>query len=428
MGIERHLSDYEFTPYSGGLILAALVGLAVAFVVWRRRTAVGAVYLALLELAVAEWAFAAAFEAAATTVSLKVLWSEIEYPGIASAPLFFFLFAMAYGQRARYLTRRNIALLSIVPVLVVGIVATNNWHHRYWTGVTINADTSIAIYSHGPLFWVFVGYSYSLLSIGVISLYLAILRFPRFYRSQIGALLVGSVLPILGNLLYVSGLNPIPGLDWTPIAFVLTGLVLSWGMFRFRILDLIPVARNLLVDTMSDGILVIDAQGRIVDLNPATQSIIGLFTNQAIGQSASGVLAHWKELIPTFQVGTETQVEVRVGEEEAAHCYDVRLSPLRDRHGQLTGQLVVLRDITIRRRLEEERAALIHELQDALVNVKTLSGLLPICAHCKKIRDDQGYWHSVEGYMREHSDVTFSHGLCPDCARQFYPEYFDAKE
>jgi DNA-binding NtrC family response regulator len=81
-----------------------------------------------------------------------------------------------------------------------------------------------------------------------------------------------------------------------------------------------------------------------------------------------------------------------------------------------------------RRRAEEEKGKLILELQEALANVKKLSGLIPICSSCKKIRDDKGYWNKLEKYLLEHSDATLSHGICPDCAKNLYPEYFDKKK
>jgi hypothetical protein len=84
--------------------------------------------------------------------------------------------------------------------------------------------------------------------------------------------------------------------------------------------------------------------------------------------------------------------------------------------------------VTERRRAEEEREKLIVKLQDALANVKRLSGMLPICASCKKIRDDSGYWKQIESYIREHSEAEFSHGLCPDCAEKQYAEYKRAIE
>jgi hypothetical protein len=87
--------------------------------------------------------------------------------------------------------------------------------------------------------------------------------------------------------------------------------------------------------------------------------------------------------------------------------------------------LAIVRDISERKLAEQERERLIQELREALAKIKTLSGLIPICASCKKIRDDHGYWQQVDVYIREHSEAEFSHGLCPDCARRLYPEYFD---
>ena len=84
--------------------------------------------------------------------------------------------------------------------------------------------------------------------------------------------------------------------------------------------------------------------------------------------------------------------------------------------------MAVKEDITARKQTEAERDILIHDLQDALANVKSLSGLLPICASCKKIRDDKGYWSQVESYIQKHSDATFTHGLCPDCIKKLYPD------
>jgi len=85
-------------------------------------------------------------------------------------------------------------------------------------------------------------------------------------------------------------------------------------------------------------------------------------------------------------------------------------------------------DITERKQAEEERERLIGELQEALAEVKTLSGLLPICASCKSIRDDQGYWQQIEAYIRDHSEAEFSHSVCPECAKKLYPEVFDKKK
>jgi PAS domain S-box-containing protein len=100
--------------------------------------------------------------------------------------------------------------------------------------------------------------------------------------------------------------------------------------------------------------------------------------------------------------------------------------PYRDTHGNIIGVIGFSIDITERKRMEEEREKLISELQKALSKVKKLSGLLPICASCKKIRNDDGYWEQIEGYIKDHSEAEFSHGICPECIKKLYPEYHNA--
>jgi hypothetical protein len=101
--------------------------------------------------------------------------------------------------------------------------------------------------------------------------------------------------------------------------------------------------------------------------------------------------------------------------------------PLRDTQGKIISTVGISRDITERKKGEAERERLITQLQDALADVKLLSGLVPICANCKKIRDDQGYWTQIESYIQDRSDAKFSHSICPDCAAKLYPNYFPKK-
>jgi hypothetical protein len=103
------------------------------------------------------------------------------------------------------------------------------------------------------------------------------------------------------------------------------------------------------------------------------------------------------------------------------------ISPVKDSHATVTGASIVARDITQRKRQETERLRLIEELKSALARVKTLSGLLPICSSCKKIRNDQGYWEQVEIYIKNHSQADFTHGICPDCIHRLYPEYAELR-
>lgn len=102
--------------------------------------------------------------------------------------------------------------------------------------------------------------------------------------------------------------------------------------------------------------------------------------------------------------------------------YEDIYNPITDENGDVIGLTLFLTDVTERRQIALDRERLIVELQQALAEVKTLSGLLPICSYCKKIRDDKGYWNQLERYISKHADVLFSHGICPECLKKYYPE------
>jgi hypothetical protein len=102
---------------------------------------------------------------------------------------------------------------------------------------------------------------------------------------------------------------------------------------------------------------------------------------------------------------------------------NVNMTVIRDAAGQAARTMATIEDITERKQAQAEREAMVQTLEEALANVKTLSGLVPICAHCKKIRDDHGYWSQVETYVAKHTDARFSHGICPECAHKLYPEF-----
>jgi PAS domain S-box-containing protein len=409
------------------MVVAGIIGLAIFAVIWRWRTSRGALMLALLELAVAEWSFSYAFEIASTTAPLKIFWSQIQYLGVTTAPLFYFLFAVSYSQNQWFSsTRRNLALVSIIPALTIIIAFVRpGW---IWTDVEINLETNFAVFQRGFWFWIFLAYVYVLLTSGFASLFMSIFQFPQYYKSQIGTLVIGSALPMAANVVYVFNLNPLPGFDWTPVAFMFSGALMAWGIVRYRIFDLVPIARNHLVDIMKDGLMVIDARRKIVDVNPPMQTFFNRPAREIIGQQAADVcVGDFRPLLDMLISESITEGEFMSGLGERPRNFDISLSPLKNRQGEITGQLVILRDVTVRRQLEMEREALIDELQNALRDIKTLRGLLPICAHCKKIRDDDGYWYQVEEFIHEHSDADFSHGICPDCAKTMYPEYFPDK-
>jgi len=336
--------------------IAAAVSVLLALFAWRRRPAPDATPFVLLMLAVAEWSLAYALRLAGTDLATKLFWAKVRYLGIVIVPAAWLIFALQYTGRGKWLTRRNLTLLAIEPLCMLLLVWTNDWHGLYWSSVRLDEVGSFATFgsTHGVAFWIHMVYSYLLLLIGAFLFVQALVRSPRLYRGQAVAILGGVLAPLAGNVVSTLGLGPFPHLDLTPFAFTLTGLAMGWGLFRFRLLDIVPVARDVVIESMSDAVVVLDVQDRIVDLNPAAQAILGCTASEVIGQPVTQGLSDQPDLVRRYRDVTESHTEIVLGEGVAQQYYDLRISPLHDRRGRLTGRLIVLRDITERKQAEEE--------------------------------------------------------------------------
>jgi len=189
------------------------------------------------------------------------------------------------------------------------------------------------------------------------------------------------------------------------------------------------------IDSTVGGILIANPEGRITYVNPAFlrmfdytdkedvlgNNVAGLFASKAVES-----LADVKTIIDLTRGETEEFVVMR---KDGTRFYvEVSSSNVRNEKGHVVGGMASFVDITRRKQTETEREDLIRSLQTALATIKTLRGLVPICASCKKIRDDRGFWHQVEEYLRDHSHAEFSHGICPDCAKRLYPDLFRSEE
>jgi PAS domain S-box-containing protein len=375
----------HFPPHAIALLFTAGLAAAMALVAWERRATPGGLPFALLMVAVAEWAFMSALEKAVPTLMAKVVCAKVEYLGIASVPALWVMFALGYSQQAHRLTRRTVLLLWIMPSITVALAATNEWHGLVWSSInpaSASADAFL-VYDHGPWFWIFVAYNYALLLVGTVALARALLRFPQEYRGQAVAVLIGLAFPWIGNAVYLAGWSPFRGLDLTPFAFTLTGVVCAWGMFRFQLLDLVPVARDAVIESMGDGVVVLDAQDRIADINPAARRMLGVAQGSPVGQRIGAVLTAWPEMTSHLGHETESQTEIRLDGDGTTYL-DVRIAPLHDQHGHATGRVLLLRDITERKLLDELRDdlthALVHDLRNPLAGI---SGSLEVLAEDK---------------------------------------------
>ena len=344
------------------LIIASLLTLGLANYAWRRRHLGNwALPFSWLTLAATIWSFGYAIEIASPLLAQKIFWGQIQYIGIATVPTVWFLFALSYTNRDQWLTRERLILLFVVPFLTILFAFTNNLFHLIWQTVALDSAGLFPILqvTYGSWFWLHSAYSYALMLIGTAAILMAFFRYPSAYRWQNISLLLGALLPFVGNILFLTGVNPLPGIDLSPFGLGLSGLLLSIAIFRTGLFDLVPIARRVAVENLSDALLVLDGSRRIVDINPAGQALFTGSEKSLVGQSVDQLPEFGPALRQALSRTGNEETEIAIGLRD----YDARVSFLHDQNGRLSGHLVSLRDVTLRKRTESLLASRNHILE-----------------------------------------------------------------
>jgi diguanylate cyclase (GGDEF)-like protein/PAS domain S-box-containing protein len=341
------------------LIGAAVFG-AFASYVWHRRANAGAKALMLMLAAGVWYMVAYALELSSRGLDGRQLWGNLKYLGIGLLPPAWLAFTLQYTGRTRWLSRRLFLLLPVEPVAILALLTIPATQHLVHVYPPDSGAERFPVVSFGPAGWVNVLYSYGLVvfSTGLFVKTLAAIARP--YRKQARALIGALLVPFVFNVLYNFNVGPFGRIDLTSFAFSIAVVVLVWGIFRLRLLDILPVARSRIVETMQDGVIVLDAYRRIVDLNPAAQRILGCSAARAVGRSLQELGSEYSGMLDRSGASGAAQREIQVHVGSAVRYYEITLSSIPDDRGRESGKLMVLRDISERKASEDRLEMMAH--------------------------------------------------------------------
>lgn len=337
------------------LAIAMLITIAQAIYAWRRRFIPAALPYTIAMIAVLSWELTYLLEILAFDLVDKFFWAQLQYIGTSVASLSWLVTVLIYTGWARLVKPRNLAILAVIPVLSLILVYTNRSHGLIWqTGyLVMQRGFPMLRVEFGVWAWVFVGYT-SLLVLGATGLLIhALQKAASPFREQIWGMLFASIVPLIWSAVYLIDLNPFRLLQLLPAALLAFGGGSAWALLRYRFLELIPVARDLLVEKMGEGVVVLDPENRVIDLNPAAEHIIGVKREKAIGNPIENInFSTMVSDLDGIDLPDPTSIplpDYTIGNRH----YEVRLTYLNKQNPELGGKLVVMRDISQRIQIEK---------------------------------------------------------------------------
>jgi PAS domain S-box-containing protein len=367
---------YHYTPYVWPLLATTAFIWLLGLYGWRRRSVPGAVYFVLLQFLGGLWALFSALQLSSSDFAVKFFWWRLEVSTMALAVTANFCFVVAYAGLGKWLTRRNLALLALPPLALILLTCTNELHHWMWTEV-VPGDYLRVVF--GPGIWSFLAFYFLLYFVPMGVLLWLFVRSPLF-RWPVALILVGQQPQRIVFFLGAFGLALRWPFDPLVLTFNVAAIAYALALFRFRIFNVVPLARESVVERMNDGMLVVDAIGRIADLNPAAQDLLNAPRSETIGQAARQALGAYPPLQRLLDDPSLTRTEIQAGAD--SRWYAAHLSPLLDPRGFRLGQLLLLHDVTDQKRAQaqlleqqrvvatlQERQRLARELHDSVGQV-----------------------------------------------------------
>ena len=346
----------QFNVFAVLLIISALATGVLATVLLARVGQAGK-YFGWMLISTSIWSAAYAFELTSTTLESMLFWIKIEYIGIGLIPGFWMVFCLAFTGQSHLLTNRNIALLFLVPVTTVLMVWTNEWHNLHYISYQVASNTPFPMldFLRGPWYLVHMYYFYVLLIWGIMLLANNYRNAAPTYRKQTLIVLAGTIIPWFVNAMYHLGFRPYQYLDMTPVIFTLTGLAIGLGLIRFQLFDIVPVARDRVVEGMNEGVMVFDNRYRVVYYNNAMLRFLGDGKVDYTGMKLEDLPIFFLKLEKLLGAHNGGKIEILIDSpQDGSVNVMVVAVDLAKKTDVSTGTLMIFRDITEQKKAEAE--------------------------------------------------------------------------
>ena len=330
---------------------STLISALSTLVMWFWRNARGSRWLFYSMVAVTLWNLFAMLQRFTPDLSLDIWFYKLVYVGANTTTPLLLLFVIEYVFQ-RPVKKNQIAILFIIPVFGILMAFTNELHYQYWLQTIPNPRLSgDFIYIQGPAYWMSLLYNYLCGAVSIILLAFSFMFRRSPYRKQIGIILISSLFPMAAGIFFSIDNNYLLNLDVLPVTFSVMGMFVVAAIYSQKMLDLLPVAREILVENLKEGVIVIDQEDRIADINPAAITLFNV--KDAVGRDIFNVFNAYPAIIELAQRNCYCLSELRP-DSGGERIFEIQLVPLQGFSGGEMGKLIVVRDITLRKQMQTE--------------------------------------------------------------------------
>ncbi len=346
--LESHLTAY---------LISLAISAAVAAWCWdRRRAAAGAGAYALIALSQAAWTLGYILEVFSTSLAAKLFWDNAQFISLLGWVVGFAAFTAQYTGRRVARPAATYALVAFPFIALVLLAFTDEWHGLVRSHVRLVPSElgPALLYDFPPTVWAISLYGYAAFLVCLGMLVAKYIGAARIFHLQHGLVLLGNAIPIVGTVLTLTVLSNSAGRDLAPVTFAVANVIVAVALSRFGLFDLVPVARSVVVESTSDAVYVLDAEGRIVDVNPAGRRLAPGASSDVIGKPASEVFDSWPRLRALIESGDREPIVMEMERADGPQFIAVRAFPLRRGAVRGGGRVIVAHDVTAQHRAERE--------------------------------------------------------------------------
>ncbi|WP_423147248.1 histidine kinase N-terminal 7TM domain-containing protein [Rubrolithibacter danxiaensis] len=337
----------ELNIYSIILLIAAFVTLFMALLI-NQRLDKSVQPFSFTMLAIAIWMAGYGLVLSSTSIEEILFWNRLQSIGLALLPALWILSIIKLINKERWLNTSTLILIFLIPASTLTLIWTDEWHHLYYSSWHLDKSgpLSLLAVTFGPWYKINTVYFYMMLGWGLFLLSSKFRTADALFRKQSNVIMLGALVPWVFNLFYQAGFRPYKHLDITPFTFILTSFIIGFGLLRLRLFDIMPIARERVIEAMQEGVLVLDKQNRVIDINPEMRKIIPFEKRDIIGSDFRVLFPEVYELNIVVDKYVNDVVEVSLYDGEIRKIYDVTITSLFEENSTYSGKILLFKDVT----------------------------------------------------------------------------------